>query len=697
MIQPNPTVPEFADAFQSWLDENADALAHLKELPHLYDDRIAPMRELQAAMFDAGWARVGWPEEHGGLGGSVLHRAALIDVLERNGYPPRHLFEHLEILPPALADYADTKLLEKVFLPSLRGDVIWAQGFSEPTAGSDLAALKTTATRVEGGYRIDGHKIWTSWAKWATHVLCLARTGTVEDRHRGLTAFVVELDIDGVEVGPIKQSNGHDELAEVFFDGAVVPEENRVGEEGQGWTVAMKILAGERGSYAWLRQCEMLPRLEILAGSPGAADHTAALGDSLIDLLVLRARSRPVLEILARGDAPGPESSVTKVLVIDGEQRFYDTARAVLSPGLELGTVNDVERWQDGYLYSRASSVYGGSRQIQLNVIAKLLVSRGGADIDEDEERAAVRQSVADAIEQSDDGRAALEGLDWWTYAAAPEDALGRAAFATWFEEQGRALATSPALAGIRGTSAAEALGAQPAEVATVVGRDTRAGGALLVTGLDVRTRWLVEPSGDGALGWQVDDLASQDGNSYDPSLVRRVAIPGGDAQRVSLDGAVDARAEALARIAAAHEMLGAARHLLARAITHANEREQFGQPIANFQAIQHLLSESQVDVSSLDELCRAALEEWSAGEAHELAPVAKAYAGRAGLAVAQRALQCFGAIGFTDEHGSHLHTRRIQMLDAILGSHAALRRELGAQVIETGLAPRGLHSWRSV
>ena len=150
-------------------------------------------------------------------------------------------------------------------------------------------------------------------------------------------------------------------------------------------------------------------------------------------------------------------------------------------------------------------------------------------------------------------------------------------------------------------------------------------------------------------------------------------------------------------RITVATMSVGRARRVFDYALSYAAEREQFGQPIAGFQAIQHLLSESQVDVSALAELCRSALEEWSTGDASELAKAAKALAGRAGLAVAQRALQCFGAIGFTDEHQHHRYSRRIHTLDAILGSHYALRRELGDALIESGHAPRGLRVWRSV
>ena len=680
-------------AFQAWLDERAEAHAGYKHEPADFGDKVELLRALQRELFDAGWARHGWPQEHGGSGGTVLHRGVIVDVLERNGFPPRHIFEHLEILPPALARFANPKLLEDIFLPTLRGDAIWCQGFSEPTAGSDLAALRTRARRVAGGYQLEGHKIWTSWAKWATHCFVLARTGEPEERHRGLSAFVIRLDAPGVTVGAIRQSNGSDELAEVFFDQAFVPEDARVGDEGQGWAIAMYILAGERGSYTWLRQCEMLPRLELLAQTPGAGEHAGLLGESLMRLVALRCRSREVMEILAAGKEPGPESSVSKVLSIDAEQEFYQTAREVLSPGLDLGTAPQIDFWQEHYLYSRASSVYGGSRQIQLNVIAKLMITRGMAVSLHDEssdELATLRQSITESIAQTPTGRAALDGLDWWSFAGAPEDEFGRAAFAAWFEAEGAAPTTSPALSGLRAAAVAAKLGVDPAQVAFAVA-ESEAG--LLVLGLDEASRWIVVERKGELVVFDARGLQPTTSTALDATLIQRVSAPGA-ATRIEVDRAADSRALDLARIAAAYEILGASRTLLSMAIQHSNEREQFGQPIAKFQAIQHLISECQIEVSTLEAVCRAALEEWSAGGGRDLARIAKAIAGRDGRAIAQRALQCFGAIGFTAEHRHHLYSRRIHTLDAVFGTYQGLRRGLGAELVRTGKAPRGIQVW---
>lgn len=698
MIGANPALEDLAKAFQAYLDENRDDHARFKKMPIDFNERVPILCDLQRVLYDAGWARYGWPEAVGGLGGTAVERALIVDLLESNDYPPRHNFEHLDILPPALVEFGQPKIVEELFKPTIRGDILWCQGFSEPTAGSDMAAMRTKAVRVDGGYKVDGHKIWTSWAKWATHCLFLARTGTTEDRHRGLSAFVVPIDQPGLQVGVIRQSNGTEELAEVFFDAMIVPEENRLGEEGQGWAVAMHILAGERGSYAWLRQSEMLPRLERLSRDPRAAASAEMLGESLTRLLGLRCRSREVLEILGRGEAPGPETSVAKVLVIASEQHFYDVVRKVLSPDLDLGISEEAKAWQESYLYSRASSIYGGSLQIQLNVIAKLMVSQGKSprSAPASEETAAIRESVVDALEKSATTRDALEGLDWWSFGATPRDSFGQAAFSAWFEGQGSVPARSPALAAVRCGAWAEAAGLEANEIALAVDSRRDADGRVLVTGFDETTKWILVEGVDGEATLHAAGDSERDSAATDAELVRWVSL-GSESRPVSTPADRNNRQLALARIACAYEILGASLSLLDQSVEHTNVREQFGGPIARFQAIQHLLSASQVDVAALAALCDSALEEWIAGsdESDALATVSKAYAGRVGRDIAQRALQCFGAIGFTDEHPHHLYSHRIHTLDGILGSHYALHVELGEALVRTGKAPRGIRVWR--
>lgn len=700
MLGTDPALDQMGRAFQAWLNEQSDALARFRELrPPEFEARVALVRDLQRVLFDAGWARYGWPKQLGGLGGGVLHRAAMIDALARNGYPPRYILEHVEILPPALVAFARPALLERLFLPTLRGDAIWCQGFSEPSAGSDLASLRTRAERTQDGFRIDGHKIWTSWAKWADHCLVLARTGSSEERHRALSAFVVDLSTPGVNVCPIRQANGTEELAEVFFDGVLVPEENLLGEVNGGWAVALKILAGERGSYAWLRHAHLFGRLEALARFPAAAEYPRGLGEMLVRLLSLRCRSREVMEILARGEQPGPESSVSKVMVIDADNALYELAREVLSPGIDLGTLPESWEWQESYLYSRASGIYGGTRQIQLNVIGKLMIRSGGAARHQaNDEHEGVRGSIADAAKQSATTRDALAGLDWWSFAAQPADAMGEAAFAAWFEHQGRTLARSPALAGVAATAVAAELAVEPASIACTIRRigEDDGGLDLLVFGWDEKSEWIALEEVDGrVLAAPLSEIEVSQAHALDPELVQRARVPRAALRPVNVDRDAHERARTLARLGAAFEILGAASALTDLVVEYTNQREQFGQPLSSFQAIQHMLSECQVDLAALASLADAALEQWRAGSARELAAAAKAFAGHGGRRVAQRSLQCFGAISFTDEHPHHRYLRRIHTLDALLGTSYELERELGAALAASGRAPRGVEVWR--
>ncbi len=699
-LGPEPGLEALARAFDAWLAERREAHLPLRKLGRSFDERRERVCALQRELFDAGWARVGWPRELGGLGGSVLHRAVVLDRLSRAGYPGRFLLEHLEILPPALAAHGAPALVERLFLPTLRGDVLWCQGFSEPGAGSDLAALRTRARPGDGGYRIDGHKIWTSWAAWASHVLLLARTGAPEDRHRGLSAFVVPLDTPGVQVSPIRQASGTDELAEVFFDDVHVPEDHRVGELNGGWAVAMHILAGERGSYAWMRQAHLLPVLARLSAHRDAESFTRELGACLVSLVAVRCRAREVLEILAQDGQPGPESSVSKVLIMDAEQALYDAAHEVLGTDLSLGDADDAWEWQEGYLYSRASSIYGGARQIQLNVLGGRMVRAGEAVVERtrlSEEERAVRSSVAEAAAQGASGRDALRGLDWWPLAATPGDPVGRAAFAAWFQEQGVRLGTDPALAGVASAAVAEALDVAPDQVAWAERRPTGSAGVTLsLIGWDAGTGWVAIAGGGSAVSVaEARAIRETPPGALDPALVRRGVVAPEALRALPVSSEGHERALTLARIAAALEILGAATALTDGAVRHTGERQQFGAPLSDLQAIQHLLAECQVDLAALSSLCDAALEQWSHDGAPALGAAAKAHAGRSGARIAQRTLQCLGAIAFTDDHDHHRYTRRIHTLGALLGRSARLERELGEHLQRNGQAPATLEPWR--
>jgi alkylation response protein AidB-like acyl-CoA dehydrogenase len=360
----------YAESFERWLETDPAAVRAAAVPMPGFADRVDAMTTLMAALFDAGWSRYGWPTDHGGLGGSILHRAAMWEALARHGVRGMALFEHLEILAPTLVAMGRPEVVAPLLPRFLAGEERWAQGFSEPEAGSDLATLRTRATPTDGGYVVSGRKIWTSWAAYARWCLVLARTGPAESRHRGLTAFVVDLHAPGVEVRAIVQANGTDELAEVTFDDVAVAGDHVVGEVDGGWAVAMHILSHERGTFAWFRHLFLVQHLLDHAGD-GDASGDRDLGEALLDLAAVGATSVRGLHEHAAGSTLGPRAAITKLLLCEGEQRTWDwihRADGDLVAGVQHP---DVAALRQDYLFSRIVTVYGGSQQMQLETIAK--------------------------------------------------------------------------------------------------------------------------------------------------------------------------------------------------------------------------------------------------------------------------------------------------------------------------------------
>ena len=364
----------YARELEDWLRTGPPAVTAASEPRPSFAARVDAMSELMRVLHDEGFSRYGWPREVGGLGGSVLHRAVMWDALARHGVAGMALFEHLEILAPALVAMGPQPFVARALPEFLAGRERWAQGFSEPEAGSDLAALRTRAVPCDDGYLITGRKIWTSWAAYATWCLVLARTGTPESRHRGLTAFIVDLRSSGVEARAIEQANGTDELAEVSFDDVHVPADRIVGDVGGGWRVAMHILSHERGTFAWFRHCFLIEQLvDYALRAPNGSE--AVLGDALVDLAAVRATSATGLREHASGSVLGPRATITKLLLCNAEQAVQDAVVAGDSD-LVAGIQDDVTNTRrQEYLFSRIVTVYGGSQQMQLDTIAKQLLA----------------------------------------------------------------------------------------------------------------------------------------------------------------------------------------------------------------------------------------------------------------------------------------------------------------------------------
>ncbi len=362
---------KFIEEFRNWVAAHEDELAALLPGYADYDTRVDVARRLRRVLFDAGWGRVGWPAEFGGSGGTIVHRAAIHDELFRAGWGGPALFEHLEIVAPTLVRFGDPEFVRNVLPAFLDGSQTWAQGFSETEAGSDLAALRTRAEFDGTDWVVNGAKIWTSWAKYARWCLALVRTGAAEERHRGLTMMAIDLSAPGVDARPIRQANGTDELGEVTFDRVRVPPGRVIGEVGGGWTTAMYLLAHERGTLSWVRNCGY--REHLTSASKKMTENTdRQVGAAALAILGVRSTAINLLAREAADEVLGADSAFNKLLMTRTEQTMYDTLRDLDSARVALPGDSEPDLLlQQEYLFSRIVTIYGGSQQMQLSTIAR--------------------------------------------------------------------------------------------------------------------------------------------------------------------------------------------------------------------------------------------------------------------------------------------------------------------------------------
>jgi alkylation response protein AidB-like acyl-CoA dehydrogenase len=331
--------------------------------------------------------RYGWPAGVGGRGGPAVLRAVLGEEVASRDLAEPGLYSMVEVLAPTVISYARPPLAAELVPRLLSGLEQWCQGFSEPGSGSDLASLATRAVPRGDDWVISGQKVWTSLAQYAARCVLLARTAP---GHGGITAFLADMDAPGVTVRPLRTMHGVDEFAEVFFDDVVVPGGRILGRPGDGWRVATDLLPYERSTCFWHRIAYLYTRLDRLLASSSippaapaplaplapsalASDEATALGSAYLALHTARCRSLVTQRRLAAGERLGPETSVDKVLLATAEQQLFDTVRDLLPGVLELTD----SPWRPEYLFSRAATIYGGTAEIQRNIIARRLLGLG--------------------------------------------------------------------------------------------------------------------------------------------------------------------------------------------------------------------------------------------------------------------------------------------------------------------------------
>lgn len=374
-------VAEFRLAFREWLRDNRTVLDGWRGR-HLPDGRPPTLAQemehggrLMAMLWDAGWGRAGWPVEAGGSGGGSVLRAVVLDELWAHDIELPHQYEALEVMAPPLVGFRPDLIAEH--LPAFAsGRQCWVQAFSEPEAGSDIASLRTRARRDGDGpgadFVINGQKVWGSLGICAQYAFVLARTGTPESRHRGLTMFFLPLDTPGVTVRPIALASGVEHLSEIFFDDVRVPASLVLGEVDGGWATLMRILQYERGSYAWLRQAMLTRRLREAVPDIHPRDDRAAqqVGRAYLHALAARAQAARTVGRLARGETVGAETSVDKVLLGQAEHAVLDVVRELRPHAFLFDDSGELAGWRDLWWYSRATTVFGGAAEVQRGIVA---------------------------------------------------------------------------------------------------------------------------------------------------------------------------------------------------------------------------------------------------------------------------------------------------------------------------------------
>jgi alkylation response protein AidB-like acyl-CoA dehydrogenase len=382
-LRDTPAQARFREAVRAWLRANVPPAPGREAGSG--EARVAFARAWQRRLFAGGWAGLDWPRESGGRGATPLEQVIFLEESARAGAPdPIQLAVGLDLVGPVLVAHGTPAQRARHLPAILRGDEIWCQGFSEPGAGSDLASLRTRAEPDGDGFVVTGQKIWTSFAQHSDACILVVRTDPDAPRHRGLSVLLVDMRSPGITVRPLRELTGEAWFNEVFFERVRVPRQNLVGALHGGWDVVVTTLAHERGSSArHARLAVDLDRLGELArrtrrgGRPASEDPRVRqrLAAFAAGVAILRATAWRHASRIERTGRPGPEGSTLKLLWSELDQRVKDLALEILGPA-GLVTAGDAcavddGAWAAAWLWSRASTLYAGTSEIQRNILAQ--------------------------------------------------------------------------------------------------------------------------------------------------------------------------------------------------------------------------------------------------------------------------------------------------------------------------------------
>lgn len=389
VIVPDPAsgVEVYRQHARHWLRANLPDFMRADSL----DWRAATLAESsawEAAMHQAGLAGMTWPKAYGGHGLTLREHLAVNKEIGALPMPESVSSIGKELAGPIIMAVGD-EAQKQAFLPEiLTMRQFWCQGFSEPDAGSDLARLRTKAVQEGEHWRINGQKIWTSGAAKAHYCLLLTRTGTVADKHRGLLMFAVPMDTPGIRVVPIKSIDGKESFAEVFFDDVIVPDSARLGAPDEGWNAAIRVLSIERATNRmyrpWRFECELR---QLIAACKSDTRLAATLDDGYVqrrvgDLIAeidgLKGLVELTVERMLRGESIGARGSLTKLYWSECHQAFAGLALSLLSqvgPHSSPLAQRAHQAFTNAYLFARAETIYAGTTEVQLDVIAQRVMN----------------------------------------------------------------------------------------------------------------------------------------------------------------------------------------------------------------------------------------------------------------------------------------------------------------------------------
>lgn len=374
----------FREEVREWLAANVPA-----EPLKSYDteEGFQQHREWEAKMNEGRWGMVTWPSELGGRDADLIQWLIFEEEYYKAGAPNRVNQNGIFLLGPTLMEYGTPEQKADILPKMANGTEVWAQGWSEPGAGSDMAAIRSKAELSECGeyYIINGQKTWSTRAVWADQCFGMFRTDPESKRHHGLTFILVPLNLEGITVRPIPQLDGLPGFAEIFFDNVKVPVNRRLGDEGKGWEVAMATAGFERGLMlrSPARFQETARRLiNLYKENQASADRDPAIRDAVIKAY-MSAESYCLTTYetacrLIKGGKIGAESSTNKIFWSELDQKMHEAAMDILSARAELEPfapeAKGVGKWLDGFLFAQSGPIYAGTNEIQRNIIAERML-----------------------------------------------------------------------------------------------------------------------------------------------------------------------------------------------------------------------------------------------------------------------------------------------------------------------------------